>query len=289
MLATLNEVLEIARKNGNAVGSFNTPNLSSIWAVIDAAEKLNQPVVIMHAQCHDQFVPIDVVGPAMIALAKKAKVPVCVHLDHGESVEYSNHAVDLGFTSVMYDGSADPFEKNVADTYAAVRYAHAKGVSVEAELGVPGKREMGAGHENEVYHNANAEEIYTDPDQAAIFVEKTHVDALAVSFGTAHGLYLKKPQLDMSVLDNIGKRTDVPLVMHGGSGISKEDFETSIRKGIRKVNYYTYMAKAGGEAVVDLVKKANGNIVYYHDVSYQAKVAMEQNVSDAIRMFALMK
>ena len=143
MLVTLTEILELAEAKKNAVGSFNTPNLESIMAVIGAAEELNVPVIIMHAEVHESMMPIDVIGPIMVERAKAAKVPVCVHLDHGESLAYLVKALNLGFTSVMFDGSALPYEENVANTRLAVKFAHAKGASVEAEIGVLGKRELG--------------------------------------------------------------------------------------------------------------------------------------------------
>lgn len=134
MLVTLSEILQLAEAKKCAVGSFNTPNLESIMAVIGAAEELNVPVIIMHAEVHEPMMPISVIGPIMIERAKAAKVPVCVHLDHGETLAYLDQALNIGFTSVMFDGSALPYEENVANTKIAVKLAHAKGASVEAEL-----------------------------------------------------------------------------------------------------------------------------------------------------------
>lgn len=246
MLVTLSEILELARATKTAVGSFNTPNLESIMAVIGAAEELKTPVIIMHAQVHEEMMPIDVIGPIMVELAKKAKVPVCVHLDHGETLDYAAKALNIGFTSVMFDGSALPYEENVANTKIVVKMAHGRGASVEGEIGVLGKRELGPGHEQ---IENQPEEIYTDPDMAADFVRDTGIDALACSFGTAHGIYLKKPRLDMTVLERVREKTDIPLVMHGGSGVSEEDYRKVIERGVCKINYYTYMAKAGGTGV----------------------------------------
>ncbi len=286
MLVTLKEILHLAEEKQCAVGSFNAPNTASIMAVIEAGEELNVPVILMHAQVHEPLAPLDIIGPAMLGAAKAAKVPVCVHLDHGETVEYVKRAIDLGFTGVMFDGSLLPYEENVAGTKAVVDYAHRAGIHVEAEIGVLGKRETGL-PENE---NTEApKEVYTNPEDAAAFVQETGIDALACSFGTAHGLYLKKPKLDFSILDKVKEKVNLPLVMHGGSGVSEEDYRTVISKGIRKVNYYTYMGKAGGEQVQELIKenlqRETPLPVYFHDLEYTAKDAMKANAMKALEIF----
>lgn len=285
MLVTLKDILRMAQARNCAIGSFNTPNLESIQAVLGAAEELNVPVIIMHAQCHEEIIPLDVIGPIMVSMAEKAAVPVCVHLDHGETLPYLQRALELGFTSIMYDGSALPYLENVANTCAAVAMARKMGASVEAEIGTLGKREMGAGHGDDTPAPI---EIYTDPVDAKRFVEETGIDALACAFGTAHGLYLKAPKLDFSVLDGVREVLDLPLVMHGGSGVSDEDYRTAISKGIRKVNYYTYMAKAGGEGVCRKVSQAlaDGSVVYYHEVTGWAREAMAENVKRAMQVFS---
>ena len=167
MLVTLNHVMKIAEEKQIAIGSFNTPNLESLQAVIEAAEELGIPVIIQFAQCHEEWIPLSVIGPIMVEAARKATVPVCVHLDHGETLEYLRQALDLGFTAVMYDGSALSYEENLANTVKAVEMAAKTGASVEAELGSMGRRELGTGD------NTGADDetkIYTDPDQAAVFV-----------------------------------------------------------------------------------------------------------------------
>lgn len=271
MLVTLETILKIADARGIAVGSFNTPNLASLEAVIGAAEELNEPVIIMHAQVHEEMglCKMDVVGPMMLMMAEKAKVPVCVHLDHGTDLDYLHKGLDIGFTSIMYDGSALPAPINYANTAAAVEMAARYGASVEAEIGSMGAREGG-----EV---SDPESIYTDPDEAAKFVRETGIDALACSFGTVHGLYLKTPKLDFDRVEKIRSLVDVPLVMHGGSGVSTENYKRVIQCGIRKINYYTYMAKAGGAAV-----RAMGDFTYYHEAYTAALNAMKENVKSAI-------
>ena len=189
MLVNLTDILKIAEKNQFAVGAFNTPNLEGIETVIDAAEKLNVPVIIAHAELHEEISPLHIIGPVMVQAAKAAKVPVCVHLDHCETLSYMQMALDLGFTGVMYDGSLLPYEENLANTKTAVAMAKNYNCGVEAELGALASREGGA--------SAGSGPVYTDPDQAAVFCKETGIDALAPSFGTAHGIYKSKPVLDL--------------------------------------------------------------------------------------------
>ena len=270
-----------------AVGSFNAPNLESLTAIVSASEELDVPVIIQFAQCHEPWIPLSVIGPIIVEHAKAAKVPVCVHLDHGETLEYLQQALDLGFTGIMYDGSVLPYEENLKNTKLAVAMAAKYGASVEAELGSMGKRESGAG-------DGTGEEddtkIYTDPELAAKFVAETGIDALACSFGTTHGIYLKKPKLDFDVVRNVRKQiNDIPVVMHGGSGVSKEDFHESIRAGVRKVNYFTYMDKSGGSAAAEYIRTLKeGEPVFFSSVIRAAEKAMRENIKEAMKTFALM-
>lgn len=287
MLVTLKEILKIAEERKMAVGSFNAPNLESLTAIVSASEELDVPVIIQFAQCHEPWIPLSVIGPIIVEHAKAAKVPVCVHLDHGETLEYLQQALDLGFTGIMYDGSVLPYEENLKNTKLAVAMAAKYGASVEAELGSMGKRESGAG-------DGTGEEddtkIYTDPELAAKFVAETGIDALACSFGTTHGIYLKKPKLDFDVVRNVRKQiNDIPVVMHGGSGVSKEDFHESIRAGVRKVNYFTYMDKSGGSAAAEYIRTLKeGEPVFFSSVIRAAEKAMRENIKEAMKTFALM-
>ena len=287
MLATLNEIMKIAEEKKIAIGSFNTPNLESLQAVIEAAEELKLPVIIQFAQCHEPWIPLDVIGPIMVEHAKKSKVPVCVHLDHGETLEYLQRALDIGFTAIMYDGSTLPYEENLANTKQAVVMASGTGASVEAELGSMGRRESGAGDDS----GADDEtKIYTDPVQAQIFVKETGIDALACSFGTTHGIYLTKPKLDFNVVENVRSLTDnIPVVMHGGSGVSKEDYTKAIKAGVRKINYFTYMDKSGGSATAEYLKTLKPEEpIFFSSVIMAGRKAMKENVKQAMKMFALM-
>ena len=272
MLVTLKNILKIAEAKKCAIGSFNTPNFESLKAVIGAAEELNQPVIIMHAQIHEEMglCKMDEIAPIMLFMADRARVPVCVHLDHGTDLDYVKKGLDLGFTSVMYDGSTLPDEINFANTSIAVEMAQETGASVEAEIGSMGARESGA---------EGGKSIYTTLSAAKKFSEETGIDALACAFGTAHGIYLKEPKLDFARLDEINKITNVPIVMHGGSGVSHEDYRKVISLGVRKINYYTYMAKAGAEAVSG---KTYGQ---FHDAANDAITAMKADVKKAISVF----
>ena len=287
MLATLNDVMKIAEGKKIAVGSFNTPNLEALQAVIEAAEELDLPVIIQFAQCHEPWIPLAVIGPIMVNAAEKSKVPACVHLDHGETLEYLQQALDIGFTAIMYDGSTLSYEENLENTKKAVAMAAKTGASVEAELGSMGRRESGAGDDSGENDDTK---IYTDPHQAKIFVEETGIDALACSFGTTHGIYLTQPKLDFEVVKNVRSLTgDIPVVMHGGSGVSKEDYFKAIHAGVRKVNYFTYMDKSGGNAVAEYVNSVKeGEPMFFSSASMAARDAMKENVKAAMKMFALM-
>ena len=285
MLVNLKEILEIAERDNIAIGMFNATGFDSLQAVIAAAEELNQPVIIAHAEVHNVYNDISFVGPAMIAAAQNAKVPVCVHLDHGVTMEMIYRALRIGFTSVMIDASALPYEENLALTKQVVEMSHAMGVSVEAELGRLVTGEAGSNVESD--KAMKAEDFYTDPSEAEAFCKETGVDALAIAFGTAHGFYTAQPKLDFDVIKNVAESTGLPLVMHGGSGVSEEGFKKAIANGIRKVNYYSYMSKAGYEAAKAEI--ASGKSSYLHDVEFAAMKAMKEDVKEAIKVFANIK
>ncbi len=277
MIVSLNEIMAIAKENNYAIGAFNTPNLECITAVLDAAEKLNVPVILSHAELHEPVAPLAIIGPVMVEAAKKAKVPVCVHLDHCETLSYMEEALKMGFTGVMYDGSVLPYEENVANTKKAVAMAKEYGANVEAEIGQLASREGGEGE------NAGGP-VYTDPDLAVKFCNETGIDALAPSFGTAHGIYKSKPVLDLERVKTISELTGLPLVMHGGSGVSDEDYRIAIKNGIRKINYYSYMAKAGVNAVKEMLDTED--VTFYHDLALAAQKAMEENAAKAMKVFS---
>lgn len=292
MLVSLKELMKDAEKGGYAVGVFNVSNLESLMAIMQAAEETGRGVILNYAEVHAPFLSMEQAALIMLDAAKKAKVPVCVHLDHGSSMESCIQAIRLGFTSVMLDASAEDYETNVRETKEIVRLAHSVGVTVEAELGHIFSSDMGLAEspkEAETLESFDsAEDVYTDPATAKDFVERTGVDVLAIAFGTTHGIYTKKPKLDLERITKIKEAIDIPFVMHGGSGLSKEEFQTAIRNGIRKINYYTYMTLAGGRAVKEaLDQKSPDENVFFHDIPMIAVEAMKENVKEAIRVFGM--
>ena len=271
MLVNLKEILAIAEERKCAVGAFNTPNLECLIAVIDAAEKLGTPVIISHAELHENISPLEKIGPVMVQAAEKAGVPVCVQLDHGETLDYIERSLEIGFTGIMYDGSLLPYEENLMNTKKAVAMARSFNAGVEAELGAMPSREGG---------EAASGPVYTDPAQAEKFCRETGIDALAPSFGTAHGIYKAKPMLDFERVRIISEKTGLPLVMHGGSGVSEDDFRRAIKAGIRKINYYTYMSNAGSRAVRELLAKED--VTFFHDLAFAAQKAMQADAEKAM-------
>lgn len=294
MLVSLKEVLKDAIEKGYAVGAFNAANLESVIAIIRAAEETKKPVILNYAEVHGPLISIDEIGPIMLQYAKSASVPICVHLDHGSCLESCIKAIQLGFSSVMLDASNADYEENVRETAFITRLAHSVGVTVEAELGHIFSSDIGVGNPplkaETVDSFESLEDVYTDPDMAKDFVERTGVDALAIAFGTTHGIYTKKPDLDLDRITAIKNKIDVPFVMHGGSGLSKEEFQTAIRNGVRKVNYYTYMSMAGGRAVKEALDKMSAeDNIFFHDIPLIGIEAMKEDVKNAIGIFSMEK
>lgn len=240
MLANLNDILPQAQKEHYAVGLFNTIDTDMLEAAISAAEELNSPIIIGTAEVLLPYGELKLIAPAMIAAARRAKVPVVVHFDHGLTFERCMEALQLGFSSIMFDGSANGLERNLAGTAELVKIAHAMGASVEGEIGHVGEAATDDGA---------VSDMYTTPREARDFVEATGVDALAVAIGTAHGEYKSKPRLDINRLKAIRAAIDTPLVLHGGSGLSETDFRNTIAQGIAKVNIFTDLCNAGLNAL----------------------------------------
>lgn len=277
MLVSMRELLADAEKNNYAVGGFNCPTLENVYGVMQAAEKEQVPVILSFPQVHEKTVPLKVIGPILLQAARDAKVPVCVHLDHGSTVAYVEEALRLGFNSVMYDGSKLSLAENIRNTQAVVKLAKKYQADVEAELGGIAGDEAGIS-------SGDTESKLTDIDEAVEFVQATGVNSLAASIGTAHGFYTEAPKIDFRRIEEIHRKTGLPLVMHGGSGVSDEDYHKAINLGIRKVNYYSYMAKAGVEGVKALL--AEKNVKYFHELAIAAKDAMAEDVAKALRLFA---
>lgn len=277
MLVSMRELLADAEKNNYAVGGFNCPTLENVYGVMQAAEKEQVPVILSFPQVHEKTVPLKVIGPILLQAARDAKVPVCVHLDHGSTVAYVEEALRLGFNSVMYDGSKLSLAENIRNTQAVVKLARKYQADVEAELGGIAGDEAGIS-------SGDTESKLTDIYEAVEFVQATGVNSLAASIGTAHGFYTEAPKIDFRRIEEIHRKTGLPLVMHGGSGVSDEDYHKAINLGIRKVNYYSYMAKAGVEGVKALL--AGKNVKYFHELAIAAKDAMAEDVAKALRLFA---
>ncbi len=275
MLIGLKEALDYAERNRCALAAVNTPFFESLLAVIDVGEKMNIPIVLQCAQVHESLVSIEKIGPAMVELAKRSSAPFVVHIDHGADIDYIRTGLDIGFNSCMIDASAHDYQTNIAMTSEVVEMAHRRGVDVEAELGVM------TGNENGDPSQGVADEsLYTDVEMAARFVKETHVDCLAASFGTVHGLYRREPKLNYQLIFDLREATQVPIVMHGGSGLSDDQYRRCIAHGVRKINYYTYAAKAAYEAVLPLVD--DPSVILFPNLARAAQEAVYSDVSSFV-------
>lgn len=271
MLVNMNDILLPAKTGGYGVGFFNAVNVEMARAVIEAAEELRAPVMVGTAEVLLPAMELERVAEYLIPMAKKASVPVCVHYDHGLTFERCMEALKLGFTSIMYDCSTLPYEENVEAVAGMVRICHGMGVTVEGELSHVGDNE-GAGKLE------NPSDFYTDPATAADFVRRTGVDSLAVAVGNAHGDYKFPPKLDFDRIKAIAKATGLPLVLHGGSGLSDGDFRRAVEKGVCKVNIFTDLDKAGKagieEGLAAGAKTMMGLIPY--EIAAMRRVAAEK-------------
>ncbi|MBQ3124662.1 MAG: class II fructose-bisphosphate aldolase [Clostridia bacterium] len=245
MLVNMNEVLRPAKKNRYAVGLFNAVNLELARGIIAAAESSRSPVIMGTAEILLPYGPLEEVSYYLIPMAKKASVPVVVHLDHGLTYDTCIEALKLGFSSVMYDCSTDSYEENVRKVKEMADIAHSYGATIEGELGHVGDNEGSAEGSD---HLADPSQFFTDPGLAKDFVDKTGVDALAIAVGNAHGAYKLPPKLDFERIRTIANTVDVPLVLHGGSGLTDNDFRQAIQEGISKVNIFTDINVAAVEA-----------------------------------------
>lgn len=229
-LVKMKNLLRRAEEKNIGCGAFSVGNMEMVRGAIRAAEELDTPIILQIAEVRLKNSPLHLMGPMMVQAAKEAKVDVAVHLDHGLTFETVDKALELGFTSVMLDASTLPFEENIARVKAVVEKARKYGATVEAELGLVGGSEDGS-----CDHGIRC----TDPDDAVVYARETCIDALAVAIGNAHGNYPVAPTLAFDVLEKIHEKVDIPLVLHGGSGITDKDFQRAISLGIRKVNIAT--------------------------------------------------
>lgn len=278
MLVTMNEVLRDAKKGRYAVGLFNAINLELAKGIISAAEKTGSPVIFGTAEVLLPYNTLEDLAMILIPMAKRASVPVVVHLDHGLTKETCIKALELGFSSIMYDCSTDTYENNCAKVKEMAEIAHTYGASIEGEIGHVGGAEGTATAEEQ----DEAAKYYTTPEEAKDFVERTGVDALAIAVGTAHGAYKLPPKLDFERIEKIAATVSTPLVLHGGSGLSDADFKRSIEAGISKVNVFTDINVAAAEAAMRNCSDVNRGI---GELLSPIRDAVEQSVIEKMQLF----
>ncbi len=254
-LVNMKELLLEAQDGDWAVGSFSVSNMEMVMGILRAAEETQSPVILQIAEVRLKHSPLDLIGPLMVSAAENAEIPVAVHFDHGITVEAIEHALDLGFTSVMIDGSKLSLKENIAITRRVVKLAKDYDADVEGEIGSVGGSEDGS---EQIAVNC------TSPGQALQFQNETGVDALAIAIGNAHGNYIQEPKLRFDILEQVSTLLDVPLVLHGGTGISPEDFKKCVSLGIKKIN----IATATFDAVEQNVRAAyeGGKVNGYYDL-----------------------
>lgn len=280
MIVSFKEILTEAYKNQYAVGAFNCLSLENVLGAIQAAEELHSPIILQLAEVQFPYSPIEMMAPIFLEAARKAKIPVAVHLDHGQSFDTCARAMKLGFGSVMYDGTAYSVEDNIRVTRQVTQMAKALGVDVEAELGKVGDTGEGGG---EGTGSADTADVFTDVEESAYFLEQTGIDALAIAIGNLHGKYVATPQLNITRLKEIKNRNNIPLVLHGGTGTSVEDFKACIHNGISKINVATAMQIGITEKVQEYLKvTAKPN---YIDIKHKMVEATKEVVSYHINLF----
>lgn len=275
-LVKLSDLLKNVKDNTYAVGSFNVSNMEMAMGAVKAAEEMNAPLILQIAEGRLRYSPLDLLGPIMVAAAKKSKVPTAVHLDHGSTMETIKLALDLGFTSVMFDGSKYPLEENIARTKEVVALAKSYGADVEAEIGRVG------GAEGD-YKAVDV--LVTSVEEAVRMAEETGIDALAVAIGTAHGNYKEQPVLRIDRLKEIAAAVKTPLVLHGGTGLTEQDFRDCLSNGIKKIN----IATASYDSVAAHCKQLASDKpeANYFDFSSAAVDGTYENVKKHMEIFNL--
>ena len=279
MLIGLQEALDFGEQHNCGIAAVNTPTFEMLVATIRVAERHGIPMILQHAEVHESVTSIENIGPAMVELAERSSAPLVCHVDHGESVDFVRRGFEVGFTSAMIDGSRLPYEDNVRTTQEVVALAeNYGGAGIEAELGVMPGREDGQDSDTGV----GDETLYTDPQMAREFVAATGVTALACSFGTVHGLYKAEPRINYDLITTLRESARVPIVMHGGSGLSAAEYRACITRGVRKINYYTYADKAALEAVRQLLEDRPETYVFA-PAALAAERAVERNLDELVR------
>lgn len=285
MLVNMREMLDDARRHNYAIGCINTPTMDLLRALVGGAEDVGAPLIIDHAEVHDPLIPVEQMAPYMIDFARRATVPIAVHVDHGNDPRFIWRCVREGFTSVMYDLSTLPYEENLARVKEFTAIAHSLGLTVEAELGVMTST-LADSHDGPLTP-ADIRETFTEPELAAEFAKETGVDALAVCFGTIHGMYTEAPTLDIDHLTKL--RAAVPeetaLVMHGSSGVDPAQITEAVKAGVTKVNYYSYFSADGSRFAAQYVADADGP-VFYHELTEATTAYLRGKAAELIALFA---
>lgn len=276
MLVNLNDVLYDARAKKYAVGLFNATDSDMLQATVEAAEEMSSPIIIGTAEVLLPYGDLNLIAPGLINRAKNSTVPVVVHFDHGLTFNRCMEALNYGFSSVMFDGSEHPYEENIYQTREIVKIAHSMGASVEGEIGHVGSAEGSAEGSGD-----GDKSQYTTVEEAVAYVKETGVDALAISIGTAHGAYKSAPKLDIQRLKEIREAVGVPLVLHGGSGLSDQDFRNCIANGISKVNIFTDICIAGTECM----KRFINTDMHYVEFRNRKVEAMKHEVKKKLTLF----
>ncbi len=277
MLVTGNEILLDAQKNGYAVGAFNVNNMEIVQAIIEAAEETNSPAILQASQGGIKYAGVEYIAALGKVAGRNAKVPVALHLDHGTDFEQIIQCIRHGFTSVMIDASQYPLEENIAITKKIVEIAHAAGVSVEAELGKIG------GTEDDITVSER-DATFTNPDEAEKFVRETGIDSLAIAVGTAHGVYKGEPKIEFDLIKEIRSRVDIPLVLHGSSGVPNEAIEKAIPLGISKLNIDTDLRVQFSQGVKELLA-ANPDEIDPRKILAPAKEKMKARIIEKMNLF----
>lgn len=285
MLVSLQDMLQDAQKNNYAIASINTPNQILLRAVIAAAEDTNMPVTINHAQTEESVVPIEIAVPLMLDYAKKSKAAISVHVDHGFDFNHIMKAIRLGCTSIMYDCSRFPLEKNISEVKKFVEIAHPLGIGVEAELGAMPNNMPSEVHGQETSDLSDLTVYYTKPEEAERFCEETKCDVLTISFGTVHGMYASEPNLNIDLVREINALANgVSLGMHGGSGTPFDQIQSAITAGIKKINYFTAIDTAPAPYLAKTIAEAK-NPVNFSLLANQAMEVIYNKTVEILNVF----
>lgn len=279
-LVTLNDILPKAKKEGYAIGAFNYADLNTARGIVMAAEEKNSPVVIQIAESHFPYLPLREGGKLALDLAKHASVPVVVHLDHGTDIKTCIEALKMGFSSVMLDFSQKSLSENIEGTKKVVEFAHDIGASVEGEVGV---MTHDGGEGKPAYDSLS--DNYTTVNEAKQFYEETGIDAMAISYGTVHGIYREKPILNFERLNEISQAVPVPLVVHGGSGLSDTEYKNSIKNGISKINYYSVMSFSVTKDLRDYLNNEKDKQVFLYDADMKIMELVKKDIKNKIEIF----